>query len=477
MRSSMQGSNSPQMRMNGAKEQNTDKSSTEGKDKDSYRCPWKIFWIALLVRLLYITFAHTYRFRTYPWPHHFAFGWEMGQIAAALATGKGYADPFSWGHTGPTAWTTPLFPLLLAGIFKLFGVFSLASGWVILAINSVFSALVVCTTWEIAARCFNLPVARWSSWIWALYPAAMQYAVRWVWEMSLTLLLFQWVLVLALRMRGVGNDPHRGTLRRWLLFGLSWGLIALSNPSLLLFLPISGLWILWQAHDWRQQLFRASLGALVCLSVIGPWTWRNWNAFHHFVPLRANFGVELYLGNGPDSNGLLAEYDHPNEALDQFRTYARMGELAYSNMRGNAAKALIRANPGHFAATTLKRIFYFWAGTPLPDANRAAEAIRNLSYSFGSIVGLLGLVLALQRGIPGAKLFAMAFLLLPLVYYAVTVHARFRHPLEPLIVILGVYLFQSAQRRSERNSRLLSDKNVDSRRIRLTRGLSASKLI
>jgi hypothetical protein len=27
----------------------------------------------------------------------------------------------------------------------------------------------------------------------------------------------------------------------------------------------------------------------------------------------------------------------------------------------------------------------------------------------------------------------------------VAAHARFRHPLEPLIVILGVYLFQSAE--------------------------------
>jgi hypothetical protein len=31
------------------------------------------------------------------------------------------------------------------------------------------------------------------------------------------------------------------------------------------------------------------------------------------------------------------------------------------------------------------------------------------------------------------------------VYYGVAAHARFRHPLEPLIVILGVYLFQSAE--------------------------------
>jgi hypothetical protein len=39
--------------------------------------------------------------------------------------------------------------------------------------------------------------------------------------------------------------------------------------------------------------------------------------------------------------------------------------------------------------------------------------------------------LALKRRIPGAVLFAWAFFLPPLVYYFVTVHARFRHPLRP----------------------------------------------
>jgi hypothetical protein len=34
----------------------------------------------------------------------------------------------------------------------------------------------------------------------------------------------------------------------------------------------------------------------------------------------------------------------------------------------------------------------------------------------------------------------------PFVYYFVTVQARFRHPLEPVICILTVYLFRSADR-------------------------------
>jgi hypothetical protein len=46
-------------------------------------------------------------------------------------------------------------------------------------------------------------------------------------------------------------------------------------------------------------------------------------------------------------------------------------------------------------------------------------------------------------------LFALCFLLVPLPYYLVTVQARFRHPLEPLIAILGVYLFRSAEKRAK----------------------------
>ena len=74
-----------------------------------------IFCAALAVRVLYMTLAHTYRVR--PFDDHFQFGWEMGRIARALATGYGYADPFV-GHTGPPAWVPPLYPLLLAGVFS-----------------------------------------------------------------------------------------------------------------------------------------------------------------------------------------------------------------------------------------------------------------------------------------------------------------------------------------------------------------------
>ena len=81
-----------------------------------FRAPWSIFWAGFLLRVLYITLAHTYRIRL--GEDHLQFGWEMGRIARALVTGFGYADPFT-GHSGPTAWVPPLYPLLLAACLQI----------------------------------------------------------------------------------------------------------------------------------------------------------------------------------------------------------------------------------------------------------------------------------------------------------------------------------------------------------------------
>ena len=415
----------------------------------NFRAPRLIFWIALALRILVITIGHTYRIR--PLQDHFQFGWEMGRVARALATGYGYADPFV-GHTGPTAWVPPLYPLLMAAVFKLFGVYTALSAWVLLAVNSVFSAAIVPAVYEIAARCYNRKVAAWSAWLWALYPAALQYAVHWVWEMSLTTMLFSFVLVLALRMRGVGeasDTEARQTTGRWLLFGFLWGLIALSNSSLLLFLPACGLWILVGAQRKSAAIPRAVFASVIFLAVIAPWIYRNWTVFHAFIPMRSNLGAEFYAGSGPGSNGFPFVATLPLVERDpDVMRYKQIGEIAWVREQGAKARAYIAADPAHYALITLKRIYFYWVSVPHPEERSpAGEYLRELNYCFLSITGWLGLLLSLKNRTPAAWLFAWAFLLLPLTYYFVTVNARFRHPLEPLIAILTVYLFQSAQPR------------------------------
>jgi 4-amino-4-deoxy-L-arabinose transferase-like glycosyltransferase len=380
----------------------------------------------------------------------------MARIARALVTGYGYADPFS-GHTGPTAWVPPLYPLLIAAIFKLAGIYTALSGWIILAINSVFSAATSIYVYEIAARCYNRKVALWSAWIWALYPAAMQYAVRAVWETTLTTFLFTAVLALSLRMRSIGDPPDtksRPSTTRWILFGLLWSLIALSNSTLLLFLPVCGIWLLLDPNkDPRAKpaIAQVILSAVVFLACIAPWSIRNYRAFNAIIPFRDNFGPELYVGNGPGAYGFRygALIGQPSQDA-QHQLYAQMGELAYTHWRGELAKDWIRAHPGRFAALSLKRFYFFWASVPHPTTPHPfGDYLRQLDYCFASITGLLGLALSLKRRTFAAALFAWAFALLPLTYYFVTVEARFRHPLEPLIVILSVHLFQSASPRQK----------------------------
>jgi hypothetical protein len=413
---------------------------------DGVKGPWRLFWVAAVIRLLYMTLAHTWRIKHLE--GNFSFGFEAGRIGAALATGRGYADPFSnffVQHTGPTAWLPPLYPLFLGGVFKLFGVYTPFSAWVILAVGCILSALTARAVWEMGARLAGMRVARWAGWLWVLYPAAMQYAVKWVWEMTQTTALFAWVIVLAMRMRA---EPEVRVVSRWAWFGLAWGLIGLSNSTLLLFLPVCGLWVL--AASWKTPARKAGFaGAVLATALftgsIAPWVARNFMVFHAFIPMRGNFGAELYLGNGPGANGLEMGWDHPFLSAPQLRLYGQMGEVAYAKMRGAAAVAIIRQDPGRFVRNTLKRVDYFWFSVPHPaDDTWWVEFFRTLNFAFISIAGLLGLALALRRRLPGAGMWAWAFVLLPLPYYAVTVHARFRHPLEPMICVLAVYLFQSA---------------------------------
>lgn len=426
---------------------------------------WRMFWVAFLVRVLFLTVAHTYRVK--PLMGHFSFGWEMGRIGRALATGYGFADPFE-GHSGPTAWTPPLYPLLLGGVFKIFGVYTNASAWVLLTINSLFSAATAPAVLEIARLSFaggtgtrakTSRIALWSGWLWALYPAAMQYAVHWIWDMALTTCLFAWVLVLALRLRALYQDrqPSAGGTRLWLGFGLLWGLISLSNTSLLSFVPFCGFWIVWPVlcaspHRWAGIAAAArcaALAAFCCVGLMATWTIRNAMVFHAFIPMRSNFGAELYESVLSINQGF--PWGGTVDDVHTLALYRQMGEVSFSKSQAARAKLIIAAHPARTLGFMVKRVWFYWAGVPHPIEptlkSQFSEVVRELNYCLVSVAAVLGLALAFYRHVPAAWLFFWMFAVIPLLFYAITVQARFRAPLEPAMLVLIVFLFQSAEPR------------------------------
>ena len=437
-------------------------ASTEPK---SFRAPRSIFWVGFALRVACIAIGHTYRIRVID--NHFDFGFEAGRIARSLVQGHGYANPFN-GVSGPTAWLPPIYPLLLALAFKLFGVYTNAAAFFVMTVDSLFSALIAPAVYEIAARCFDAygfarrastkaaPVALWSGWLWAVYPAALQYAIHWLWEMSISTCLFTWALVIALRLRGIGEQERDGVQqgRRWAAFGAMWGLVALSNASLLIGLPVAGLWVIWprlRAMRLRHVIAGPVIAGVVFAALMTPWWVRNVHTMHAFITTRSNFGAELYESTLPSHDAYPWGAALPLWPGDpKFQLYMHMGEVKYSEMRKEQAITRIRANPSYFWHRTLDRFLFFWDNVPHPLEKRPLQEYgRRLNYAFLSLAGLMGLGLAVWRRVPGAALMGWMFLLLPLPYYLVTVQARFRHPLEPLIAVLSVYLFRSTEPRKK----------------------------
>jgi 4-amino-4-deoxy-L-arabinose transferase-like glycosyltransferase len=392
--------------------------------------------VAFALRFGWIVVAHTYRFKTFD--DNFSFGWEMGRIGRALAQGQGFSNPFN-DTTGPTAWEPPLYPFLIAIVFRLVGVYTHASALLLLGLNSFFSALTCIPVFLIAKRCFSEKLAVWTAWLWAVLPPVMYWCTRWVWETSLAALLLALIFWLTLDLE------ERDGLKPWLEFGLLWGVAGLTNTSLLAFLPASGLW----AWDRRWKRGKPSLGgvavsALVFFACVTPWAARNYRTFGRFT-LRSNFGAELRIGNGPGADGTWREYLHPTQNVYQMRLYRQLGEIAYVGDRQREAIAFIRQDYARFMGLNLKRFIYYWGGVPRLSDIPALAQVKNSVFLASSVLAFWGLGRALRKRKPGAWLFFWLILCYPAVYYAVFPHPRYRHPIEPELGILMVYVISEAQ--------------------------------
>jgi 4-amino-4-deoxy-L-arabinose transferase-like glycosyltransferase len=397
--------------------------------------PKSVMWLVLLSLVLQIAMIGVFRqYRTRPEEDHFGFGWEMGRVARSIALGQGFSNPYG-GNTGPTAWEPPLYPYLMAGVFKLCGVYTYASAWVLLSINSLFSALTTIPIFLIAHRTFGERVARWSAWAWALNPYIWYWSIHWIWDTTFTPLVLTLIFLVALELQ-----EWRG-FQGWIIFAALWGVGALANPSMLAFLPFCGIWI------WRQRfrnglpsLAGVVLSSVVFFLVLSPWLVRNYEVFGRFVFLRDDFGLQFRLGNWKGADGMLMAYLQPNLNHLEFERFRRMGELAYAADCKRLAFDWISENPARFTVISLKRFFYYWNGVPKPTDSRAPWDFRSSLFLASSVLAIWGLGTALRQKLRGAWLFAGLILTYPTTYYFVFPHARYRHPIEPELVILTVFL-------------------------------------
>jgi hypothetical protein len=138
---------------------------------------------------------------------------ETGSIGRSIATGNGFSNPFG-RQTGPTAWLTPVYPLLVAVAFKVFGIFTVRAFFCLVFLNILFSTAACIPIFYVAKRVAGIGVASGAAWMWALFPNALMIPFEWIWDTSLAALLAATLLWATLEVA----ESRR--VREWCGYGL-----------------------------------------------------------------------------------------------------------------------------------------------------------------------------------------------------------------------------------------------------------------
>ena len=365
------------------------------------------------------------------------FLFESGNIAVSLATGHGFSSPFRV-DTGPTAWMTPLYPLLLSGIMRVFGVYTFASWVVAVSFNIVMSALTVIPLYFAARRIGGKGFAATTAWLWAIFPNAILLSFQSLWDTSLSAFLGANLLWATL---AVAETARR---RAWTLYGLLWGVALMANAAVLALLPFLSGWAAWRSRAFRSAALALFWIALCC----APWTARNFAVFHAFVPLRSVLGLQLWVGNNDQAHVVWLGEQHPIHEQAERNRYLQVGEIAYMQEKFSNATAYIFTHPAHEAELISGRFVTLWSGgatAPLHDlATNPSWWFRyvlvfNLLAAAASLGGALVL---LARRHPFAFPLAAYPLIFPWAYYMTLSFPRYRHPIDPVVMLfLALALF------------------------------------
>jgi 4-amino-4-deoxy-L-arabinose transferase-like glycosyltransferase len=420
---------------------------------------------AFLVRFVLVLWQRSYHiFPDAP----FILGWETGAIAKSLALGQGFSSPFQI-PTGPTAWIAPVYPYLCAAVFKVFGIYTTQSRFVMLMISSAFSALTCIPIYHLGRRTVGERVGLWSAWAWALLPHFSKWATTIVWETSLSALFVILLAVLAFRVVEAETNVEpdvkpkdRRSLAGWLTWSGVAALAVLTNPALITFIPICVLWFWWRLKSSRRFWRGTIVAALMFVALVGPWLVRNRVVMGEWVFIRGNYAFEFHLGNFHNSNGMGWRGMHPTQNDREMQKFLRLGEMAYIADAKRQALDFVRQYPDEFIALCWKRFLAFWDGGSLLYSPSPQPWTGATFYGF-SLLSLFGLICVASRRLPGALLFWW----IPLYgvpYYLAYPHSRYRHAVEPLMMLLSVFFVAEVVRALIKWTRERDSSRIQSRK-------------
>ncbi|MBI2627843.1 MAG: glycosyltransferase family 39 protein [Candidatus Niyogibacteria bacterium] len=223
-----------------------------------------------------------------------------------------------------------------------------------------------------------------------------------------------------------------------ILAALAFGAAVLvRTPIALLFLPFAGYFIFHK--NWRHFLFFSFALILIFL----PWTLRNYQTYHSFIPTNLAFGYDLLAGNHSGATGELEPYYLNEQFMEQ-------GRIEGNKLALKEALFFIFANPLEFLKITFYRIsIYFSFARPtgfwfhLEGASRALTLALSALYSvllfvFG-FFGIYGIKELPPTDKKRAKFFIWTLLAMPLAVVWIIVETRYRFLVYPFFAVFAGY--------------------------------------
>lgn len=288
--------------------------------------------------------------------HHAFETWEYEEVAKNLVNGMGFKNEYL--GTTYRSCTTPFYPYFCAALYKIFGI-----NHVIVAFAQIVISTLMClVVFDIARRVCNERVGLFAAALFALHPGLAIYSASKIHPLVFDSLFLSLTLWAFLYLRD--NFAAKNSF----LAGLIIGLCIFTRSTIIAFLPIAFIWLIF---NFKDRLIKAAFSILFIglgiSMVVLPWVIRNY-AIHKKIILTTSADAEVFWrGNNPNATGtsyLTNGHIVLTEDKALYDKVLSLNEIGQREFFRKEAALFIKENPAKFLRLFFKKLYYFWWFSP-----------------------------------------------------------------------------------------------------------------
>ncbi|MFH1962577.1 MAG: glycosyltransferase family 39 protein [bacterium] len=237
------------------------------------------------------------------------------------------------------------------------------------------------------------------------------------------------------------------SLKDIIIAGIFLGIATLSQPNVILLLPIVCMWLIFTVKDVKQKLVLIGVTIAVFSITISPVTIRNYVVSHKIILLTSAGGFQFWMGNNEHSDGVF-NFCHPY--LEQLQEKMKKDD---KGLYLSDVITFAKTKPYDYIKLQIKKCLLFWGSWDIPhqiNYELTKEDVPLLKFpfilTFGwlAVLGLTGMLLSLSQWKKCILLylFIFGYSFVTIIFIVV---GRYRPPILPLLAIFSgfaiYYLF------------------------------------